>query len=154
MQCCPSRWLLTELFCLPVKCTRNLHSYFAERLYFAMKVTALFSVCLTLSPTWHQSQSQRAQSHHPVPPHVGLLLSHPPVDQAGFSSQWASQAREGKPHPLKAGFEQVSSQVFMALNFYHSSLTLHGAIHPPICPPRDDETVVKVTELIHGKALI
>lgn len=42
--------LLIEFSCLPVKCTRNLHSYFAERLHYAMKVTVLAPASFRVSP--------------------------------------------------------------------------------------------------------
>lgn len=50
MQCCPSRWLLTELSVCHEVHPEPPQPFLAGAPYFAMKVTALFSVCLTLSP--------------------------------------------------------------------------------------------------------
>lgn len=53
--------ILTEFFCFPVKCTHNLHSYFAERLHYAMKVTFLSIASLTVCHICHQLDNQEAQ---------------------------------------------------------------------------------------------
>lgn len=55
---CTLLLLLIQFFCLTVKCTRNLHSYFAERLHYAMKVTILAAASFTMS---HPDRMPEAQ---------------------------------------------------------------------------------------------